>query len=237
MYILPGQTRDVGEILDTEHAVQKVENRKILLILLRSIAFLARQGLALRGDGKEVDSNFRQLLLLQATENKKITEWLSKPINTFTSKYIQNEMLKLMAVKLLGDITKRIQKVKFFTLMADETTDAGNKEQLVIVFRWVDENLNVHEYFIGLHEIEVANADFITDVLKNILVVCNLNVHQLRGQCYDGASVMSGLRNAWCSNANSNNGAQSNIYPLLWARLKSCCRRHHQKMFGAKKSS
>ena len=194
MYILPGQIRDVGEILDTEHAVQKVENRKILLILLRSIAFLARQGLALRGDGKEVDSNFRQLLL-QATENKKITEWLSKPTNTFTSKDIQNEMLKLMAVKLLGDITKRIQKVKFFTLMADETTDAGNKEQLVIVFCWVDENLNVHEDFIGLHEIKVANGDFITDVLKNILVVCNLNVHQLRGQCYDGVSVMSGLRN------------------------------------------
>ena len=114
MYILPGQTRDVGEILDTEHAVQKVEKRKILLILLRSIAFLARQGLALRGYGKEVDSNFRQLLLLQATENKKITEWLSKPTNTFTSKDIQNEMLKLMAVKLLGDLTKRIQKVKFF---------------------------------------------------------------------------------------------------------------------------
>ena len=93
LYILPGQTRDVGEILNTELAVQKVENSKILLILLRSIAFLARQGLALRGDGKEVDSNFRQLLLLQATENKKITEWLSKPTNTFTSKDIQNEIL------------------------------------------------------------------------------------------------------------------------------------------------
>ena len=85
-----------------------------------------------------------------------------------------------MVIKLLGDITKRIQKAKFFTLMADETTDTGNKEQLVIVFCWVEENLNVHEDFIGLHEIEVANADFITDVLKNILVVCNLNVYQLK---------------------------------------------------------
>ena len=194
MYILPRQTRDVGEILNSELAVQKVENSKILLILLRSIAFLARQGLPLRGDGKEGDSNFRQLLLLQATENKKITEWLSKPTNTFTSKDIQNEILKLMALKLLNDITRRIQKAKFFTLMADEATDAGNKEQLVIVFRWVDENLDVHEDFVGLHEIDVANADFITDVIKNVLVACNLNVHQLRGQCYDGASVMSGLK-------------------------------------------
>ena len=100
-----------------------------------------------------------------------------------------------MARRLLGDITKRIQKAKFFTLMADEATDAGNKEQLVIVLRWVDENLNVHEDFVGLHEIDVANADFITSVIQNVLAVCNLNVHQLRGQCYDGASVMAGLRN------------------------------------------
>jgi len=66
---------------------------------------------------------------------------------------------------------------KFFTLMADEATDAGNKEQLVIVFRWVDENLNVHEDFVGLHEIDVTNADFITSVIQNVLAVCNLNVH------------------------------------------------------------
>ena len=79
--------------------------------------------------------------------------------------------------------------------MADEATDSGNKEQLVIVFRWVDENLAVHEDFVGLHEIDVANADFITSVIKNVLVACNLNVHQLRGQCYDGASIMSGLKN------------------------------------------
>lgn len=55
--------------------------------------------------------------------------------------------------------------------------------------------MTVHEDFVGLHEIEVANADFITDMIKNILVACNLNIHQLRGQCYDGASVMCGLRN------------------------------------------
>ena len=133
MYILPGRTRDVGEILSTELAVQKVENSKILLILLRSIAFLARQGLPLRGDGKEVDSNFRQLLLLQATENKKSQNGLVNPQTPL------HRRIYRMALKLLGDITKRIRKAKFFTLMADEATDAGNKEQLVIVFRWVDE--------------------------------------------------------------------------------------------------
>ena len=32
-------------------------------------------------------------------------------------------------------------------------------------------------------------------IIKQVLVACNLNVNQLRSQCYDGASVMSGLWN------------------------------------------
>ena len=38
--------------------------------------------------------------------------------------------------------------------MADEATDASNKEQFVISLRWVDDEFEVHEEFIGLHEID-----------------------------------------------------------------------------------
>ena len=127
MHVLPKQVRDVGEHLDSEHASNKAENSKILLIIFRNITFLARQGLPLRGDGTEDISNFKQLLLLQAKENRKILDWISKPINSFTSKDIQNKILKLMALKLLRGITANIQKAKFFTILADEATDAGNK--------------------------------------------------------------------------------------------------------------
>ena len=57
MYVLPKQVRDVGEHLDSEHASNKAENRKILLTILKNITFLARQGLPLRGDGAEDNSN------------------------------------------------------------------------------------------------------------------------------------------------------------------------------------
>ena len=61
-----------------------------------------------------------------------------------------------MVLKLLGDITKRML--------------SGNKEQLVTVFCCVDENLNVYEDFVRLHEIDVANGDFITNVIKNAVI-------------------------------------------------------------------
>ena len=44
---LPATTKDVGELLSTAHQQEKQQNREILLKLLCSICFLARQGLAL----------------------------------------------------------------------------------------------------------------------------------------------------------------------------------------------
>ena len=35
--------------------------------------------------------------------------------------------------------------------MADECTDVANKEQFNICIRWINQNLEGHEYFIGLY--------------------------------------------------------------------------------------
>jgi len=50
-----------------------------------------------------------------------------------------------MALKLLCGITANIRKAKFLIILADKATDAGNKEQITIVLRWVDEVLLIHE--------------------------------------------------------------------------------------------
>ena len=59
---IPGTTRDVGELLSTPHAKEKAESREMLKIVLSSVQYLGRQGLALRGqyhktDYGESDSN------------------------------------------------------------------------------------------------------------------------------------------------------------------------------------
>ena len=48
---LPRTTRDVGELLSSAHAQEKAKNRVYLLKIIQSVRYLARQGLALRGDG------------------------------------------------------------------------------------------------------------------------------------------------------------------------------------------
>ena len=37
--------------------------------------------------------------------------------------------------------------------MANETTDAATIKQLVIVYRWIDDEFGVHEDFVGLREL------------------------------------------------------------------------------------
>ena len=46
-----------------------------------------------------------------------------------------------MALKIIRKIAVSLQGSDFFTTMADETTDASNKEQVVICIRWVDNDL------------------------------------------------------------------------------------------------
>ena len=43
--------------------------------------------------------------------------------------------------------------------MVDETTDVSTTEQVVLVFRWVDNLLHVHEYFVGLYQTESITSD------------------------------------------------------------------------------
>ena len=48
--------------------------------IVQSIAFLVHQGLPLRGDGSDYDSNYIQLLNLRAIDDPQINDWLLKKL-------------------------------------------------------------------------------------------------------------------------------------------------------------
>ena len=120
---------------------------------------------------------------------------MKKKTDKYTSPEIQNEILKIMSLSVLRQITSFLQSAKFLTIMVDETTDVSNKEQVVVCFRWVDNSLEAHEEFIGLHEVESTQASVLYSVVCDILRRLNLSISKLRGQCFDGASAMTGTRN------------------------------------------
>ena len=103
-------------------------------------------------------------------------------------------MLKDMALLMLRDVISCIQGSKFYSIMADESTDITNQEQLVICIRSVDKYLNPHEDFIGLHQMDKIDATTLTKVIKDIILRLGLDPSKLRGQCYDGCNTMMGLK-------------------------------------------
>ena len=114
MIVLPATNRDTGECLSTSLALEMSANRACFLKLLGSVRFLARQGLALRGDGiGEPDSSFLQVVQLKAWDepDSKLADWLKRRSNKYTSHEIQNEMLQVLAMRVLRKIITSLQRV------------------------------------------------------------------------------------------------------------------------------
>lgn len=153
IYTLPRTTPDVGELLSAAHGCEKETNRKYLLKVSQTVRYLARQGLPLRGDGSEIDSNFAQLLLLRANDDPKIHEYLAKKTDKYSSPQIQNELLQIMANSIVRKIAGAIKDARYYSLMADKVTDSSNGEQVAVYLRWIDEKFDAHEDFIGLHKV------------------------------------------------------------------------------------
>ena len=178
-----------------QHAQQKLECRQCFLKLLSNVRFLARQGLPLHGDGDECDSNYLQLLKLRGEDNSRVFDWLKKQkTDKYTSPEMQNEMIRVMALQVLRVIASSLHSTAFYTVMADETTDTSNHEQVVICLHWVSNDFEVHKEFMGLYFVELIKADTLTAVIKDVLQRLNLSLSKLRGQCYDGAATMAGYK-------------------------------------------
>ena len=190
------RTGDIGEMLSTAHSMEKALNREMLRRIMQNLRFLARQGLAVRGSNGGEDSNFTQLLRLRANDCPAVTGWMDKKTNKYTSGDIQNELLQIMALSLLRDVTASIKNSHcgWYTVMADECTDVSNKEQFVICIRWVDADLCSHEDAIGLYHVDSIDAKTLVATIEDVLLRLCMNISQCRGQCYDGAANMAGSK-------------------------------------------
>ncbi|KAF3833295.1 hypothetical protein F7725_026960 [Dissostichus mawsoni] len=79
-----------------------------------------------------------------------------------------------------------------YAVIVDETRDCSGHEQLSLTVRWVSDDYVVHEDFIGMYDCPKTDALSITLTIKDMLLRCGLDIGDMRGQTYDGASVLQG---------------------------------------------
>ena len=179
----------VSECLSSQARKEQAENREMLLKQLSTLRFLLRQGLAIRGHS-EGDGNLVQLLHLRGEDDPRFEKWFKR--HQYMSHDIVNEMINLMGHAVLRALLKDIREACWFSIIADETRDISNKEQLAIGIRWVDEKCKVQEDLIGLVHVPSTTSATLTAAIKDILVRCVLPLSNCRGQAYDGAANMMG---------------------------------------------
>ena len=168
----------MATLVSREHQEEKATNRKMLVKILQNIRFLARQGLPLRGHD-DADSNFIQL----APSGPEVEVWMKKKTMKYISHDIQNGCLQIMALQILRELSQNICNSACFTIMADECTDTANKEQFTINIRWVGEDLQDHEDFIGLYTVDSISADCVVHTIKDALLRMSVKLSECRGQC------------------------------------------------------
>ena len=104
---------------------------------------------------------------------------------TYLSNRAQNDLIHAMGDLVLRNI------VEDATVMMDKTTDVSGKEQTSIMIRFVDLE-DIQERLIDLSTVCRTDSETLFKLLKDTLMSHGLNLSQVRGQCYDGASNMSG---------------------------------------------
>ena len=184
---------NVGAQLNKQYKDDQEHHRYLFLKQLSSLMkYLAHQSLALR-EHKRIDSNLIQLLKAWAEDIPELNKWIEN--RQYLSPVVINELLEMMGDSILRSILEDIQSNSgLIRLIADESRDISNKEQLTCRLRWVSQSdLMTHsEDFIGMYLVDKPDAVTIAASLKDILVRCSLNVNDCLWQAYDGAATMSG---------------------------------------------
>lgn len=83
-------------------------------------------------------------------------------------------------------------KNNWYSLIIDETTDVSNKQCLAVIVRHCNKYDIVEDKFLGLCQVEEANAEGLFHTVKNLLEINEIPLNKLLGFAADNCSVMQG---------------------------------------------
>ncbi|CAN1825356.1 Zinc finger MYM-type protein 1 [Linum perenne] len=83
----------------------------------------------------------------------------------------------------------------YFSILVDEAQNASGREQMALIFRFVNSAGILTKRFFTIKGISETSSETLKQFICDVLSQYNLQVKKLRDQGYDGASNMSGKFN------------------------------------------
>lgn len=205
-HLVEGKAISIDQQIDSQKKREVEENRKRLVPIVETIRLCGQQNMALRGTQdwgrielttpKENDGNFRSLLRYRAKAGDQVLEEHLKscPKNAmYTSAKVQNTLIECFGHLIQRKIVEKVKESKFFSVLADETTDISQKEQFSLCVRYVDfDDCMIKEDFLCFVPVYDVTGKGLATVIEKSVSGLGLDMNNLRGQGYDGAAAMSG---------------------------------------------
>ncbi|XP_062028376.1 uncharacterized protein LOC133744256 [Rosa rugosa] len=137
---------------------------------------------------QEVADN--RLRLITTIESVRVLQ--NAPGNAkYISPIIQKQILNILGNKVRTKIREEVGDAKF-CILVDEAVDVSNREQMAIILRFVDCHGFIRERFFKVLSVEDTCSQTLKYEISKVLTQYDLQVENMRGQGYDGASNIRG---------------------------------------------
>ena len=91
-------------------------------------------------------------------------------------------MIAILGSSILDEIIRRVKEAKFYAIIADETPDMSQTEQLSLLVRFVW-NGEVEERLLAMMPMNETTAEALFEAVTQKLQQHGIDVAHLRGQC------------------------------------------------------
>ncbi|CAG2216191.1 unnamed protein product [Mytilus edulis] len=115
----------------------------------------------------------------------------------YTSPDIQNEIINIIGNQIRTSIVENCNNSKFFTLIADETTDTSTREQVSVCLRYLERDtitnkISIKEDFLDFVMATSTTGEHLAELLIETLISADIITMNMRAQGHYGAANMSG---------------------------------------------
>ena len=239
--------RTVAAQLDLRRQETIAKNRELLKSISKTVYLCGRQGVALRShrDDSTADpdanhGNFLELLRFRSDGGDQIlsSHFESHCRNaSYSSKTIQNQLITIIGDQIRNSIIDEVKLARFYSILADEVSDAAGLEQVTLVLRFIDHKQQIREEFVDFLEVERITGTVLADAILKAIQSYGLNICDCRGQGYDGASNMSsaarGVQGIIFQSSPNATYVHCNCHILNLAVVKACSLAPIRNMAGS----
>jgi hypothetical protein len=199
-----GNTIDKLEKLLIQKESERWKN--LLTRLMNITVYLAENNMAFQGSSNKLythtSGKYLGLVQLLAKFDPVMQEHVSHILkgelgDHYCRKNILSKLIELMTERVNSKLISCAQNAKYFSIIANCTSDISHVEQLFLMTRFVDltnENADAEicERFLGFTSVDVSTVKGLSDVTLKSLEKNKLELKHCRGQGYDNGANIKG---------------------------------------------